>query len=115
SPLLKTLAGRRQVLLFDAGGLAGFDPKNGTELWRHEWTTFQGMNIVQPLVLEDRDRVFLSSEASNGCALLQVTSKGGQFAATVLWANKQLASKFSNPIAVGRFLYGLSTGTLVCL
>lgn len=114
SPLLVTLAGRKQVLLFDAGGLAGFDPKSGKELWRHEWTTFQGMNIIQPLVL-DKDRVFLSSEASNGCAMLQVTSKGGRFSADVLWANKQLASKFANPIAVGGSIYGLSTGTLVCL
>jgi outer membrane protein assembly factor BamB len=114
SPQLVRLAGRRQVLLFDVGGLAGFDPATGAELWRHRWTTFQGMNIIQPLVL-DRDRVFISSEATNGCALLGVSRKGDSYAVKELWASKALASKFANPIAVGSGIYGLSTGTLVCL
>src|SRR5207247_1843040 len=75
SPQLATLAGVEQVLLFDEGGLAGFDLKDGKELWRHPWQTFQDMNIIQPLVLSD-DRVFISSETSNGCALLRVTRAG---------------------------------------
>jgi outer membrane protein assembly factor BamB len=111
---VRRLAGRPQVLLFDAGGLAGFDPATGAELWRHGWKSFQGMNIIQPLVLHG-DRVFLSSEATNGCALLKVVRKGDAFAVDVVWANRSLASKFSNPIAVGSAIYGLSTGTLVCL
>ena len=61
SPVLATLAGRRQVLVFDAGGLAGFDIKAGEELWRHPWKTFQDMNIIQPIVLGG-DRVFMWSK-----------------------------------------------------
>src|SRR5207237_6435933 len=86
----------------------------GAELWRHGWTTFQGMNIIQPLVL-DGNRVFLSSEASNGCAVLKVSRKGDEFKVDTVWANKVLASKFSNPLAAGGSIYCLSTGTLVCL
>src|SRR5262249_33729228 len=71
SPQLAKLAGREQVLLFDAGGLAGFDLTTGRELWRREWATFSDMNIIQPLVL-DGDRVFISSETDNGCAMLRV-------------------------------------------
>jgi outer membrane protein assembly factor BamB len=112
--LVTQLAGRRQVLLLDRGGLAGFDPTTGNELWRHPWQTSLGMNIVQPVVF-DGDKVFISSEASNGGALLRVSRKGDEFAVAVLWANKSLASKFSNPVALGEGIYGLSLGTMVCL
>jgi outer membrane protein assembly factor BamB len=114
SPQRARLAGREQVLLFDGGGLAGFEPKTGKELWRHPWQTFQDMNIIQPLVLSG-DRVFISSETNNGCALLQVKRSANGFAVEELWANKNLCSKFANPVATGGHIYGLSTGYLVCL
>jgi outer membrane protein assembly factor BamB len=114
SPQLARLAGRDQVLLFDAGGLAGFDLKTGKELWRHPWETFQDMNIIQPVLLGG-DRVFLSSETSNGCAVLKVVADGKNFKIEEVWANKFLCSKFANPVVGGGFIYGLSNGTLVCL
>jgi outer membrane protein assembly factor BamB len=114
SPQLVRLAGRSQVLIFDAGGLAGVGPATGEELWRHPWRTSLGMNIIQPLAVDDR-HVLVSSEASNGCALVEVSRKGDDFETAVVWANKDLASKFSNPLALGECIYGLSTGTLVCL
>src|SRR5262249_4659192 len=58
SPQLARLCGREQILLFDAGGLAGFDPGTGAELWRYPWETFSDMNIIQPLVL-GQDRVLI--------------------------------------------------------
>jgi outer membrane protein assembly factor BamB len=114
SPILATLAGRRQIILFDSAGLAGFDVIDGKELWRHGWKTFQDMNIIQPIVLPG-DRVFVSSEASNGSALLQIGKTEDGFAASVLWETKEMSSKFSNPVALGGAIYGLSGGTLVCL
>src|SRR5207245_2635620 len=33
SPMLATLAGERQLLVFDAEGLKGYDPSTGNELW----------------------------------------------------------------------------------
>jgi outer membrane protein assembly factor BamB len=116
SPQLATLAGRRQVLLFDAGGLAGFDLEAGRELWRHPWETYQDMNIAQPLLFDD-DRVFLSSEVNNGCAMVRVTRKGGGYAAEVVWENRYLAARQVNPVRVGNHIYGMGgvTGMLVCL
>jgi outer membrane protein assembly factor BamB len=114
SPQKAHLADREQILIFDAGGLAGFDLKTGKELWRHPWQSYQDMNIVQPLVLSD-DRVFLSSETTNGCAMLKIQRKGDVFAVEELWSNRSLCSRFSNPVALGNAIYGLSNGTLVCL
>lgn len=114
SPVLATLQGRRQVLLFDAGGLAGHDLKSGQELWRYPWQTFQDMNIVQPLVIEG-DRVLISSEVTNGCAMLHVTRKGKEFGAEVVWENRNLAARQANPVRVRNSIYGLHNGSLVCL
>jgi outer membrane protein assembly factor BamB len=114
SPQKVRLAGRDQVLLFNAGGLAGYDPKTGEELWQYPFVTGMDMNIIQPLVLGD-DRVFIASETSKGCELLKISRKGNTFAAEPLWANFNLCSKFANPVAVGGAIYGLSNGTLVCI
>jgi hypothetical protein len=55
SPQLASLAGREQVLLFDAGGLAGFDPGTGEELVIAATTDFRallvaGTPIEEPIV-----------------------------------------------------------------
>lgn len=114
SPHFATLAGTPQVLLFDGGGLAGFNSKTGTELWRYPWETYQDMNIIQPLLVGE-DRVFLSSETSNGGVMLKISRKGGEFSATEVWETKYLAAKQASPVKVGRAIYGLHNGTLVCL
>jgi outer membrane protein assembly factor BamB len=114
SPQRATLAGVDQGLLFDGGGLVGFDLKTGKELWRHPWSTFNDMNIIQPLVLPG-DRVFLSSEASNGCAMLKINKKGKEFEVEPLWANTKLGSRFANPVERDGFIYGLGAGYLLCL
>ena len=51
SPQLVTLQGTRQILLFDGEGVAGYDPKDGGELWKHPWITEYDMNSIQPVVL----------------------------------------------------------------
>ena len=114
SPQLAQLDGSEQILLFDGGGLAGFDPKSGSELWRYPWKTFSDMNIMQPLVLGE-DQVFISSEMSNGCALLQVKKKGERWAVDTVWKNKLFGARFANPVAADGHIYGLSNGILTCL
>lgn len=111
---LANLAGRKQVLIYDAGGLTGHDVQTGAELWHYPWESYQDMNIVQPVLCDD-DRVFISSEPSNGCAMLKVTRKGTEFDVQPVWANKDLGAKQANPVRVGNALYGLHAGILVCL
>lgn len=114
SALIGTVAGRDQVLIFDAGGLAGLSPEDGAELWRYEWKTFQDMNIIQPLALGS-DRWLISSELSNGCALLKVKRSAGGFHVEPVWQNRYLGAKYANPVLLNETVFGLSNGTLVCL
>jgi outer membrane protein assembly factor BamB len=114
SPMLVKLANVEQIVLFDAGGVAGIAIADGRELWRHVWTTFSDMNIIQPLVLPG-DRVFISSELSNGCALLQIKKSESGWSAEPIWANKNMGSRFANPVHHAGHIYGLSNNFLVCL
>src|SRR5262249_25050083 len=72
SPMLTTLAGRRQILVFDGTGLGGYDADKGTELWRIPWETMNGINVAQPQVLEG-NRVFISAAYGMGCAMVEVS------------------------------------------
>jgi outer membrane protein assembly factor BamB len=114
SPMLATLANERQVLIFDAEGVAGYGAQTGKELWRYPWVTQEGINVAQPIVVEG-DRVFISSGYGVGGAMLQVAQEGGKWSVRPLWQSVKMACKFSNPVAYQGYLYGLSEGTLVCL
>jgi outer membrane protein assembly factor BamB len=114
SPMLATLGGTLQILVFDGAGLAGYNPANGAELWRIEWTTQEGINVAQPLVL-DGDRVFISSNYGVGCAMLKVQFTAGKWSCAPLWKNKRMRCKMASPVLHAGHLYGLDDGVLACL
>jgi outer membrane protein assembly factor BamB len=115
SPMLATLAGKRQVLLLDGTGFSGFDAATGRELWQFPWQTYQNINVAQPVVI-DADRVFISAGYNHGCALLKFVEKDGQWMVTQVWFNgKGLRCKFTSPVLYQGHLYGLDEGVLACI
>jgi outer membrane protein assembly factor BamB len=116
SPELATIAGVRQVLVFDGGGLGSYDPETGKELWFHPWTQEPEANVAQPVVFDD-GRVFISSGYGHGSAMLKVTQADGKWSVEQAWENNRLKSKFSNPVAHNGYVYGLdeAAGSLTCL
>jgi outer membrane protein assembly factor BamB len=117
SPMLATLVGTRQVVLFDGKGLGGYDADKGTELWRYEWKTQQGINVAQPIVLPG-DRLFVTSGYGVGCDMLQVALDDGQWSVKSAWGDKKnlkMRCQFTSPVADDHYLYGLDMGVLVCL
>ena len=73
SPMLGTLGGVRQMLIFDGVGLAGYDPADGRELWRSPWKSDFDINAAQPIVLDDQ-RVVITSAA--GAVPVRVQADG---------------------------------------
>ncbi len=57
SPMLVTLAGVRQLLVFSASRLMGLTPEAGDVLWEYPWTTMSDVNVSQPLVIGGQPRV----------------------------------------------------------
>jgi outer membrane protein assembly factor BamB len=115
SPMLTTLGGTRQILLFDGQGFSGYDPADqGKQLWRHPWPVQEDINVSQPVVLGP-DRVYISSGYGVGGAALEVKKEGGQWSVKPVWKNRKMRCKFSSPVLHEGYLYGLDDGVLVCL
>ncbi|MEX0977941.1 MAG: PQQ-binding-like beta-propeller repeat protein [Pirellulales bacterium] len=112
SPTIVTLAGVRQVLIFDAGGLAGHDAADGSELWRVPWKSDWDINASQPVVLSN-DRLLITS--ASGAALVQIAHADGAWKVTDVWRGRDMKCGYSSPIAYQGHLYGLDENMLACV
>ena len=63
SPMLVTLGGVRQLLVFSASRLMGLTPDGGDVLWEYPWTTMSDVNVVTAA----------RSSATTGCSCRRVT------------------------------------------
>lgn len=114
TPMLTTIAGVPQLLMFDGTGLRSYIPETGELLWEHLHENGAGVNVAQPLVWDD-GRVFISCSYNTGCAMLKIEQKDNGWSVTRLWDNKNLRCKFTSPIRFGDSIYGLDEGLMVCL
>ena len=114
SPLITTLAGVPQILIFNYGSVAAHDPDDGQVLWQRPWPS--GTECVsQPLPLPG-DRVFVSSAYGIGCKLFQIAHDGDNLLkATLVWETPRLKAKFTNVVHRDGYIYGLDDGVFVCL
>src|SRR4030095_16905817 len=76
SPMLVTLAGRRQILVVSASRVFGLAPEDGALIWSQSWDTDNGINVSQPIIV-DNNRFFISSGYGKGAALMEVVGSGG--------------------------------------
>lgn len=114
SPIVATLHGVRQIVMFDGTGLRGYVPETGELLWEEPHENTPGVNVAQPLVFDD-GRIFISCSYDVGSKMVQVRHDEGKWSTEALWDNKELRSKFSSPILYGDFIYGFDEGIFVCL
>lgn len=114
SPIVATLAGVRQIVVFNHGGLTGHDPGTGEVLWQDPWPD-RDEKVAQPVILGD-DRVFASMGYGIGSRMVRIVrGSGGSLRADVLWRSRRLKAKFTQVVEHGGFLYGLDEGVMVCL
>jgi outer membrane protein assembly factor BamB len=99
SPVIFSGPGMRGAALFNASGLVCVNPRDGTELFRHEWKTDFGVNAARPIHKEGR--FFLSSGYNHGVALVDIQSG-------VVWENKDIMLQFQSPVLFESHLYFVS-------
>ncbi|MCP9495285.1 MAG: PQQ-binding-like beta-propeller repeat protein [Pyrinomonadaceae bacterium MAG19_C2-C3] len=114
SPMLVTLAGKRQILAITARRIVGLASEDGSLLWDYGWANGAGINVSQPIVV-DKNRVFLSAGYGKGAALIEVSGSGKNFTARKLWENNQMKNKFNSSVLHNGFIYGLDEGIMTCI
>ncbi len=114
SPFVATLAGVRQIVIFNSSSVSAHDPATGSNLWQYPWPAGQP-NVSLPVVLPG-DRLLVSSGYGIGSELLQIqTDSQGRLRADRIWKSIRLKAKFTDVIFLAGFLYGLDDGIMVCL
>jgi outer membrane protein assembly factor BamB len=114
SPMLVTLAGRRQILVVSASRVFGLAPEDGALLWSNGWDTSMGINVSQPIIV-DKNRFFISSGYGKGAALIEVQGSGKSFTARTIWENINMKNKFNSSVLHQGYVYGLDEGILTCV
>ena len=114
SPMLVELAGRRQIVVVSASRVVGLAPENGSLLWSYSWGTEMGLNVSQPIMV-DQNRFFISSGYGKGAALVEVKGSGKSYTATTIWENNNMKNKFNSSVLHNGYVYGLDEQILVCL
>ena len=114
SPMLVDLAGRRQIIVVSSYRVVGLTPENGSLLWSYSWDTDNGINVSQPIIV-DQNRFFISSGYGKGAALVEVKGSGNTYTANTIWQNNNMKNKFNSSVLHNGYIYGLDEGILVCL
>jgi outer membrane protein assembly factor BamB len=114
SPMIVTLAGRRQLLVFSSARLAALDPDGGALLWSYPWTTNADIHVAQPLLVGP-NRVFVSSGYGVGGAVIEISESGGRFDVREVWRNVRMKNKFTSSVVHEGFIYGLDESILACV
>ncbi len=99
SPVIFSSPSLRGVALFNASGLVGVNPRDGTELFRHPWKTSVDVNASTPM--HRNGQFFIGSGYGSGIAMFD--AKAG-----MVWSNKELMLQFQSPVLFGDHLYFVS-------
>ncbi len=101
SPVIATLAGKRQLVVQSRQKLVGVDPESGDVLWEREVPSFRGMNILTPVVFGDS--VFTSTY-QNKSWLFNVSKSDDEFQVEEAW-NNNAQGYMSTPVVVDGHAY----------
>jgi outer membrane protein assembly factor BamB len=110
SPMLVTLAGRRQILTVTASRVVGLAPENGALLWEYPWSNSASINVSQPVPL-DSNHVFISAGYGKGAAMFEINGS----ATRTIWENASMKNKFNSSALLNGHVYGLDEGILSCV
>ena len=114
SPLLTTLAGVEQIVIFNQGLVTAHEPLSGGLLWKQPWPPSVEC-VSQPVPLPD-DKLLVSSGYGVGAKLFQISRNPmGEFNVSIIWETIHLKAKFTNIIYYNDYLYGLDDGIFACI
>lgn len=114
SPLVAEIGGTRQYIQATNTGIVGVSAADGKLLWAYKRAAAYDDVVIATPVVKD-DMVYASVGFGEGCDLIRVAAKGGQFAVEKLYSTKDVQSRDGGVVLVGDHLYGHSEkGGWVC-
>lgn len=113
SPLVTTLLGTEQIVLFNQGLITAHEPLTGELLWKQPWVDAEC--VAQPVPISD-DTLLASTGYGAGAKLYQLSrNPTGEFDVSIVWETINLKAKFTNIIYYEGYLYGLDDGIFACI
>jgi outer membrane protein assembly factor BamB len=101
--IVAQIAGRPQIIGYDAESLFGLDPVDGRQIWRHVPKHSGDFNVPTPVLW--RDRLIVATE-NNGTRLFGFDSDG-RLNNQPLALNEDLVPDTQTPVVVGNRLFGV--------
>ncbi len=108
--LVGTFGGVRQIIGYDAGSLAGWDPKTGRRLWELEVDNSKGYIVPTPVALGEKLLVPSEDEDTR----LYAFDKAGKLIALPVHENEDFAPEMATPTVQGELVLGICEG-LICM
>jgi outer membrane protein assembly factor BamB len=106
SPILMTVDGQEQLVIFMGDHVVGLDPNNGSLYWSHPHKTDWNLNISTPV--SEGNLLFCSSAYSGGSRALELSRAGGKTNVKELWFTNRMRIHTGNAIMTGGNVYGSS-------
>ncbi len=114
SPMLVTIGGVRQILVFSATRLMGLAIGRGELLWEYPWIGPMGINAAQPLLVGE-NRIFLSSGYGTGAAVIEIAGGAGSFSVREVWRNTRMKNRFASSVLYEGVIYGFDESILAAV
>lgn len=109
TPAPFTYNGKNYLAVFPKSGLYVLERDSGKRVAHQPWSTSYGVHAATPVVVGDK--ILVSSEYNNGCALLQFDGEG----LDTLWENRNLRQKMGTSVYHEGTFYGFNSTKLVAV
>jgi hypothetical protein len=113
SPVILTLAGKRQLVVQARTQLIGVSLEDGSELWALPVESFRGMNILTP-TFAGKDRLFTATYGGKTLGI-DIRSEQGRFRAVPAWEYKAQGYMTSPIIHQGHAYLQLRSQRALCI
>jgi len=115
SPLLATIHGVPQVVMFHGTGIAGHDLVDGRELWNHPWVNGPKVNAAQPMVFDDGSVIFGCGYGVGSAKIELQVSADNVWQPKQIWTTSKFRPKFNDFVQKDGYVYGLDDSILTCI
>ena len=105
SPMIATLAGVKQVVVFTNANLVGVSAADGKLLWKRPFTTPSNTTSQTPVIYKD---AVIQAGRENGFTAFRVVKDGANYTTENMWHTDEVSLHMTNGVVIDSVLYGLS-------